>query len=358
MIEDRQRRRPNRWLTLAILLASIVALVLGSSMLVDELKYRSQSSLVQQESQQATQQQYQGPPVVAEEPGTADRQTPVTERAAGPDGLLGTADDVITDIGADGTTGTADDVVVEPLEQTAPAADGQAAMTQESPGAEPVNRPAAPDPSTFAAVGADQTGHGPGEPEDSEVWQWMRRGSGGSDGSGTSSALPAEVESAWACPDDAQIDPDWQLSLDQARSNDGSAVILPSVCTMAPTTQSDMTDEGLDLPYPPWATWYEQSPPAGSEVGNTIIASHLGYLGRDWSAFRGLSQLQIGAPVVVRDAAGGHHLYEVVRNETMSWSELSEAPDMFSYAGPHRLTLITCTPGAQRNVVVTAVPVG
>ena len=30
---------------------------------------------------------------------------------------------------------------------------------------------------------------------------------------------------------------------------------------------------------------------------------------------------------------------------------------MFSYTGPHRLTLITCTPGDQRNVVITAVPV-
>lgn len=354
MSEDRQRRRPNRWLTLTILLASIVALVLGSTMLVDELKYRNQSSLVQQESQQAAQQQYQGPPVVAEEPKTGESRTPQIERAAGPDAVLGTADDVITDIGADDTAGTADDLRIDPLEQTAPAADEQAAMTQDSPGADPVYRPAAPDPSTFAAVGSEQTGHGPRDPEDSDVWQWMQRGSGDSEASST---LPDEIENAWACPDNTQIDTNWQLSLDQARSNDGSAVILPSVCTMAPTTQSDMTEEGLDLPYPPWATWYEQSPPAGSEMGNTIIASHLGYLGRDWSPFRGLSQLQIGAPVVVRDAAGEHHVYEVVRNETMSWSELSEAPDMFSYTGAHRLTLITCTPGAHRNVVVTAVPV-
>lgn len=194
-------------------------------------------------------------------------------------------------------------------------------------------------------------------------------------GAGDPQDVPAAVGEAWACTDPSSLQAG-QLTWEQARRVSGPAVMVPSLCILSPLTSSNVEakDDGhkyLQLPPGPWATWYEQTPPAGHGEGNTVIASHVNTRGThaDWSPFSHLKDIDSGAPIVVRDDSGEYHVYKETSTAEYKQTDLPSVEGMYRYDGPETLTLITCTgaPGQATtrggwvwfdwNLVVTATPV-
>lgn len=109
--------------------------------------------------------------------------------------------------------------------------------------------------------------------------------------------------------------------------------------------------------------WYRYGPEAGAAEGNVVLAGHVDTIAQGPGALFPLRGVEIGAEIVVADAGGTEHRYEVVSLETITKTDLP-VEQIFARSGEHRLVVITCggeyLPGSRRyadNVVVTAVPV-
>lgn len=109
--------------------------------------------------------------------------------------------------------------------------------------------------------------------------------------------------------------------------------------------------------------WYRFGPEAGAGEGNAVLAGHVDTVSQGPGALFELRGVEIGAELVVTDAAGADHRYQVVSRETVT-KTLLPVEQIFARTGAHRLVVITCggeyLPGSRRyadNVVVTAVPV-
>jgi sortase (surface protein transpeptidase) len=109
--------------------------------------------------------------------------------------------------------------------------------------------------------------------------------------------------------------------------------------------------------------WYRYGPEPGAAEGNAVLAGHVDTIAQGPGALFELRGVEIGAEVVVTDAAGTEHRYQVVSRQTITKTDLP-VEQVFARAGEHRLVVITCggeyLPGSRRyadNVVVTAVPV-
>lgn len=107
--------------------------------------------------------------------------------------------------------------------------------------------------------------------------------------------------------------------------------------------------------------WYKYSQVAGSSAGSMVIVGHKDGVDQGAGAFFRLGELNIGEIITVTTDGGDQLRYEVVARESYD-KEIVPLAELFSGAGPHRLTLITCggpfdatTLGYTDNVVVTAV---
>ena len=108
--------------------------------------------------------------------------------------------------------------------------------------------------------------------------------------------------------------------------------------------------------------WYRHGAAPGSASGSAVIAGHVDSRRQGRGAMFELRNVQVGDPVRVRLADGTVLGYRIIARELLAKAALP-LTELFSRAGPHRLTLITCggdydpaTGGYQDNVVVTAVP--
>lgn len=107
--------------------------------------------------------------------------------------------------------------------------------------------------------------------------------------------------------------------------------------------------------------WYQYSQVAGASTGSTVIVGHKDGVDQGAGAFYDLGALDVGTRIIVTTESGQRLRYEVVARESFD-KQVVPLAELFSGAGPHRLTLITCggpfdatTLGYTDNVVVTAV---
>jgi LPXTG-site transpeptidase (sortase) family protein len=140
------------------------------------------------------------------------------------------------------------------------------------------------------------------------------------------------------------------------------ALHVPSIGVDAPVVPVGVkpgTDE-LDVPQLDTVGWYALGPSPGQD-GSAVLAGHVDGQGREAVFFR-LGRVAVGDPVQVDFADGTTSTFRVVGRQQVPKTQLP--PDLFSRAGPPRLTLITCggafnssTRHYVDNVVVVAEPV-
>ena len=140
---------------------------------------------------------------------------------------------------------------------------------------------------------------------------------------------------------------------------------IPRLSIDAPVDEVGLIGDGkVEVPRDVSRTgWYRYSQVLESDEGSTVIVGHRDGVDQGAGAFYGLGELQLGDRIVVTTAGGDRVRYEVVARESFD-KQIVPLDELFSSAGPHRLTLITCggpfdatTLGYTDNVVVTAVPV-
>jgi sortase (surface protein transpeptidase) len=107
--------------------------------------------------------------------------------------------------------------------------------------------------------------------------------------------------------------------------------------------------------------WYRFGPAPGA-AGSAVIAGHVDDREQGLGAMAPLREAEVGAEVVVTDAAGTAQLWYVVSRELIQ-KQVLPLDRLFARDGPPRLTLITCGGpflpefGSYRdNVVVVAEP--
>ncbi len=112
------------------------------------------------------------------------------------------------------------------------------------------------------------------------------------------------------------------------------------------------------------AGWYRYGPDPSSPVGTTVISAHVDSLKYGVGPFSKLKTLSAGAEILVADANGVEHRYQLTSVENVLKAEIP-LDRVFDRGGPEQLVLITC--GGQfdttsrtysDNVLVTATPVG
>lgn len=140
---------------------------------------------------------------------------------------------------------------------------------------------------------------------------------------------------------------------------------IPRLSIDAPIDEVGLISDGkVEVPRDVSRTgWYRYSQVLESDEGSTVIVGHRDGVNQGAGAFYGLGELQLGDRIVLTTEAGDRVRYEVVARESFD-KQIVPLDELFSSAGPHRLTLITCggpfdatTLGYTDNVVVTAVPV-
>ena len=116
----------------------------------------------------------------------------------------------------------------------------------------------------------------------------------------------------------------------------------------------------LDVPQLDTVGWYSLGPSPGQD-GSAVLAGHVDGQGRP-GIFYELGRVAVGDPVQVDFADGTTTTFRVVGRRQVPKTQLPA--ELFSRAGPPRLTLITCggafdssTRHYVDNVVVVAEPV-
>ncbi len=139
---------------------------------------------------------------------------------------------------------------------------------------------------------------------------------------------------------------------------------IPRLSIDAPIDEVGLIGDGkVEVPRDVSRTgWYRYSQVLESDEGSTVIVGHRDGVDQGAGAFYGLGELQLGDRIVVTTAGGDRVRYEVVARESFD-KQIVPLDELFSSAGPHRLTLITCggpfeasNLGYTDNEVDTAVP--
>jgi len=142
-------------------------------------------------------------------------------------------------------------------------------------------------------------------------------------------------------------------------------ITIPSLGVDAPVDIVGLIGDGkVEVPTDVLRTgWYQYSQVAGASTGSTVVVGHKDGVRQGAGAFYNLGDLQLGDRIVVTTEDGQRLRYEVVARESFD-KEVVPLAELFSGAGPHRLTLITCggpfdatTLGYTDNVVITAVAI-
>ncbi len=141
------------------------------------------------------------------------------------------------------------------------------------------------------------------------------------------------------------------------------AISLPATPEPVPLVPVGVLESGaLQLPERPSVLgWYAAGAVPGDPTGTAVVAGHIDSAEFGAGPLEALLELQLGASIVVTDAAGGTHAYAVTSRTSYPKSALP--PDVFRVDGPPRLALITCggtfderTGQYADNVVVLAAP--
>lgn len=109
--------------------------------------------------------------------------------------------------------------------------------------------------------------------------------------------------------------------------------------------------------------WYRFGPAPGDPAGSVVVAGHVDDAEQGLGALAPLRETEVGAEVVLTDAAGATTTWRVVSREAFD-KETVPLAGLFERAGPPRLVLITCggpfladIDSYRDNVVVIAEPV-
>lgn len=141
------------------------------------------------------------------------------------------------------------------------------------------------------------------------------------------------------------------------------AISLPATPDPVPLVPVGVLESGaLQLPERPSVLgWYAAGAVPGDPTGTAVIAGHIDSAEFGAGPLEALLELELGASIVVTDAAGGNHAYSVTSRTSYPKSALP--PEVFRVDGPPRLALVTCggafderTGRYADNVVVLAAP--
>jgi hypothetical protein len=108
---------------------------------------------------------------------------------------------------------------------------------------------------------------------------------------------------------------------------------------VVPVSVAADTNELAVPPSPELVAWYEAGP-APDEAGNTVLAAHVDWDGRQGPFFT-LDAVPVGAEVIVTLADGREVTYRVVSNARIAKVDLPRN-EIFARAGAPQLVLITC----------------
>jgi LPXTG-site transpeptidase (sortase) family protein len=141
-----------------------------------------------------------------------------------------------------------------------------------------------------------------------------------------------------------------------------SSIVLPGGSS-APVDPASTVDGLLAVPENVQRVgWWDGGAQAGDPFGALAIAGHVDSAKSGLGFFVRLQDIRVGETITLRDS--GHQAsYKVTSIRSVPQDAL--ATGTFDQTGPHRLVLITCTGrydrargGYERNLVVTAMPVG
>ena len=143
------------------------------------------------------------------------------------------------------------------------------------------------------------------------------------------------------------------------------SVRLPSGRSVRVVPVSTTADGSLDLPGDVDVSgWWRGGSRLGDPFGSVLLAAHVDSVTEGLGPYAELLSVRAGDPVVLTSA----HLrqeYVVSELRLLGKGPLSEHPWVYSAAGPHRVTLVTCAGpyvprqgGYQQLAVVTATAVG
>lgn len=142
-------------------------------------------------------------------------------------------------------------------------------------------------------------------------------------------------------------------------------ITIPRLDVEADIDEVGLVGDGkVDVPRDVQRTgWYRYSQTVDTDEGSIVIVGHKDGVDQGPGAFYDLGSLQPGDRIVLDTAGGDRVRYRVVARESFD-KQVVPLDELFSSAGPSRLTLITCggpfdatTLGYTDNVVVTAVPI-
>lgn len=138
---------------------------------------------------------------------------------------------------------------------------------------------------------------------------------------------------------------------------------LPGVANAAVLPVATGSDGKLQMPTSPGAVgWWAAGAAPGSDGGTVLLAGHVDTARAGRGVFAALSEVPVGAKVVVTGGDGDVHQYRIVARRTYKQEDLPA--DLFHGAAKPRLVLVTCTGtydhAAHRythNLVLYGVPV-
>lgn len=176
------------------------------------------------------------------------------------------------------------------------------------------------------------------------------------------SAPMPEVMFDEGSPDTYVDDGEFQWDIDWSKP----LVYVESLGIVSPLQQSGQDGRGyLELPDPPFSTWYDLSADLASPEGNSLIASHVDSGFGDLAPFGELHKIEKGAPVLVQGLDGVTREFKA---ESIAVYERQAIPDhLFETEGDKKLVLVTCSgpsiddddlPYYMYNLVVVADYVG
>jgi hypothetical protein len=189
-------------------------------------------------------------------------------------------------------------------------------------------------------------------------------GAGAEDaGPASSSAAPASSSAPPAASTPAAPSPSGSPTAPDGRGTPPAAMRISTIDIDSDVVPVTAEDRVLQIPPEPWVVgWWRDGVGVGSGGGTVVMTAHLDSREYGKGPFTRAKDLQPGAPMSLRDAAGVEHAYVVQSVDTYRKAVLPYA-ELFAQDGPERVVLVTCggtyrreAGGWDSNVVVTFVP--
>lgn len=151
------------------------------------------------------------------------------------------------------------------------------------------------------------------------------------------------------------------LAAQQQLADVQNGVAIPDLELVSPMVSTGNVSGWLDLPDPPYSTFYDQTADIGSPEGASVIASHVDYGHGEDAPFSALHMIDKGTPIVVK-SNGELVVYQAEVIDLYTRQGLPA--DMFRLDGEATAYLVTCSgevigentgqPFYENNLVVAA----